>query len=156
MFKLGLSLDRPGTGATGPTSEGQPPTVEAIEGSMAEIVTHTQSVQISLVGSGAYDGTYLVQSADMAAGPVNLVPPLLSGDADPTVGEVLTIVPGLWVYDGENTEPVPSWTCSGAGSVSGLTYTIVAEDAGATLTVTEQVVGGNGTRFAVSNPVLVG
>lgn len=120
-----------------------------------EIVTSGSTVSVSISDSSAYDGTYTFAAAALDSGPVNLVPPVLNTDGSPEVGQTLSVSPGLWVYDGDNTAPLVTTTVSGAGPLTDLSYDILPADAGTTLTATEELIGDNGTRTALSNDVTV-
>jgi len=73
----------------------------AIEPNGTVSVTDTGSGQFTYTVSGGtpYDGSYLVDPALLASGPINLVPPAIAGT--PAVGQTATkTLPGLWLYDG--------------------------------------------------------
>ena len=90
-----------------------------------------------------YVGLYSIDAG--ATAPINLNTPNIDGT--PTVGEALTVQPGLWMYDAEGVAPVLTvqWLRDGA-AISGATnttYTLVSADAGTTITVRETVTQTN-------------
>lgn len=62
-----------------------------------EVISGADPVEIIVTAPAIYAGTYSVLQADLAAGPVNLVPPQLSVAAE--VGESMGYTPGLWAFD---------------------------------------------------------
>ena len=111
-----------------------------------------ENVEITITGTASADGTYVVDQSALAAGPVNLVPPALPAGVA-TAGDSLAITPGLWVYDIDNGMPTIGYVHDGSGSISGLGYLSGPADAGATITVTEQVSQGGVQASATSNAV---
>jgi len=112
---------------------------------------------------GAYDagngpGVFVVDSADKDAGPVNLVPPQISGGDNLTAGASVVTTPGLWIYDGDATMPTTSyrWLRNGAPipDETGTSYIVQAADVGQQVSVEEISAASNGTRAAISAPIL--
>lgn len=114
-------------------------------------------LSISISGTSIYNGVYIVDPADLHAGPVNLAPPVIIGP--PETGAVLAAQPGLWIYETAATPPVESyvWLRDGApiSAATGSTYTMGTEDAGAVLSVVEQLTDTTGTHGAESAGLMV-
>jgi hypothetical protein len=53
-----------------------------------------------------YSGTYIVDTTDLATGPVNLVPPVLMHDGSPALSEVVFSRPGLWILNSRSSVAV--------------------------------------------------
>lgn len=139
--------------------DGNQPATLTLDGSTAEVETTESSVTITISGSsgGMYDGVYVVNVSDLAAGPVNLVPAQIAGTPEP--GQDLTITPGVWVHDGDNATPVLSyrWQRDGVdiAGATGPAHTLQAADAGTAVTCTETATGVNGTRVQSSNAIAI-
>lgn len=135
------------------------PAALTLDASTAEIETTETTVTITITGSpgGIYDGVYTVNVADLAAGPVNLVPARITGTAQ--TGQVLTVIPGVWVHDGSNATPALSyvWQQDGANiaGAAGTTYTLQTADAGTSITCVETAAGVNGTRVLASGAIAI-
>ena len=99
----------------------------------------------------------LVSRADLTAGPVNLVPPVVTGSAD--VGETLTADGGLWIYAEADPDPALSYQwMRGAAPISGATglvYVVDPADAGAAITVVETATSGAKTAMAISGAITI-
>ena len=96
----------------------------------------------------AYAGEYRISAADLATGPVNLVPPQIAGT--PAPGGALTVVPGLWAHD-EAAGPVTFSRQWMRGDVpidgaDGNTRTVAAEDFVEGLRLVRSATNGAGTR----------
>lgn len=108
--------------------------------------------------AGNSPGIFVVNSTDMDVGPVNLVPPQISGGDNLTVGAAADAAPGLWVYDGDITAPTPSyrWLRNGIPIIgeTGTRYILQAEDVGQQVTVEEKSTASSGARVAISAPIL--
>ena len=104
---------------------------------------------------GTWPVVVLVSS--LTAAPVNLVRPEISGGA--SIGDVLTVTPGLWVYDESMGEPVLSyqWRRNGViiAGAAAANYTLVAANAGCTLTVVETATSGSASASVVSPGVSI-
>ena len=113
----------------------------------------TGELTITISAPSAYAGSYVTDTALMAAGPVNLVSPAISGV--PAVGETLSAVPGLWIYDGDATPPLIAvqWRRDGADLLgeTAATYQVVAADQNASIDLVETADGGAG----VASPAIV-
>lgn len=139
----------------------QAPKIEITLSGDARVETADGLVDLTLTGSDLFDGTYPVDTAVLAGGPVNLVPPQLVVDSTAEVGQTLTIRPGLWAYDGKTPAPAVSYLSTGTGDITGLSYLIAPADSGTIVTVVEEAAtpGGavpqasNGISIAVSQTV---
>ena len=120
-----------------------------------EITIDDGVVTLTLTSPAIYAGTYTVDSTALASGPVNIVPPVLSGT--PAVGETLTLTPGLWVYDAAAGTPVVTYPAPAGLTLDtdGASYVVQPEDAGTALSVTERATDSNGTRTVQSNGLAV-
>ncbi len=121
----------------------------------AELVVSEGVFSITVSGSQDHDGTYVVSTADLAAGPVCLTPPQVSGF--PAIGAALAVVPGLWLHD--TTIPTPTlsyaWTRDGI-AIAGATstgYTVASADTETALSVVETAADASGTVSAASPTV---
>lgn len=118
----------------------------------------TGTIDITVTDPAAFAGAWQVATADLAGGPVNLVPPAVSGTL--AIGQVLTALPGLWVYDTGAGVPVEGyqWRRNGAdiAGATGTTHAVVAADIGPALAVAETLTDGYGQRTAVSAAVSSG
>ena len=103
---------------------------------------------VTVIEPAAYAGEYDVQIAQLTEGPVNLVPPQISGTAT-----TLTLLPGLWAFDDAAPLTVARQWMRGTTPIEGATgesYTVVADDAAQTLSVVETASTSAGTREAAS------
>ena len=57
----------------------------------------TGEITLTVIEPAQFAGTYVVSTADLALGPVNLAPPIIEGGT--AAGDTVTAVPGLWAYD---------------------------------------------------------
>lgn len=104
-----------------------------------------------------YVGTFTVTPADMADGPDNVITPTQTGTG--TVGEDVTLDPGLWVNLESAGNAILSWTLfAGATEITGIngdTYTVQAGDAGKSLTWHVTCEDANGERTIITNAIAV-
>ena len=112
----------------------------------------TGVIDITVTTPAEFAGTYQASMTDLTGGPVNLVPPSITGQV--IDGQVLTGHGGLWIYDTGAGLPVQSWQWQrgGAdilGATSG-TYTVTAADSGQAITLVETQTDGFGQRSATS------
>lgn len=109
-------------------------------------------IDIAVAQPSSFAGTYTADLRDLTDGPVNLVPPAISGA--PEAGETLTAADGLWIYDGTAGPPSQTlqWQRGGVdiAGATGSNYTVQAADVGAGLRVIEMLTDANGSRSAPS------
>ena len=119
------------------------------------LVVHSETglIDITITDPAAFAGAYQVDTNALLSGPVNLVPPTITGTV--AVGETLTASQGLWVYDLSAGAPVQSWQWQRAGSaIAGATqttYVVQSGDIGTGVSVLEIQNDTSGQRFAQSN-----
>lgn len=106
-------------------------------------------------------GTYTVQHADLAAGPVWLARPVLSLTTDALPRAIVTVTPGVYVYDPDLGEVTVTQGMHNTGTLlagtSGLTYVITETDRGDPLAYRQTATQPGGkSRTAISDvlPVL--
>ena len=130
-------------------------TIALLPDNTLELNTATGLIDITITSPAMFAGTVQADTADLLGGPVNLVPPSISGTfAD---GQVLTAVQGLWIYDIGAGGLTQSWQWRRDGvDISGATaatYTVQAADLAASVDVVEIRSDGFGTRLAASAAV---
>jgi len=112
-------------------------------------------IDITVTQPAGFAGTRQADTSDLATGPVNLVPPVISGTPDP--GQVLSAANGLWIYDRGAGTPVQSWQWRRDGAdiatETGASYTAVAGDSATAITVVETMTDAFGSRGATSAAV---
>ncbi|MBU2994056.1 Ig-like domain-containing protein [Octadecabacter sp. 1_MG-2023] len=113
-------------------------------------------LEVTITTPDIFAGTYQVDLTNLAAGPISVLDPLISGLADQ--GEVLT-ADALWIYDPDNGVPTISyqWMRDGV-AISGevaQTYTVTNADVGTTLSVISTATDANGTNLTTSAPQLI-
>jgi len=123
------------------------------------VTAETGQVEITVTAPSAFAGTWMVDTGDLLGGPINLVPPAITGLV--SEGEVLTAEGGLWIYDTGSGLPVQGWQWRRGGAVipgaTGMTYTVTAADVGGSgLTVGQTLTDGFGQREALSGVVGAG
>ncbi|WP_299819474.1 hypothetical protein [uncultured Jannaschia sp.] len=134
-----------------PSQELPVPEILFPEDGTIEIKAHDGVVTLTVTESGAYDGEYEVDTAELAAkDAINLKPAVISGDA--IMGSTLTATPGLWVYDGANPAPMimAEWRKDDTpiADATGSTYTL-ADDYEASITYGETL----GNAYQISNAI---
>ena len=112
----------------------------------------TGVIDITVTTPVEFAGTFQVNLSDLNGGPVNLVPPSISGTV--AVGQVLTATGGLWIYDTSANQPLASWQWRRLGvDIPGettTTYTVQASDIGLGLSIRETETDDFGQRTAES------
>ncbi len=114
----------------------------------------TGALDIMVTTPAEFAGTYQVDVADLISGPVNLVPPTVSGTF--AAGQTLTATGGLWIFDAAAGQPLTSWQWLRAGTteIPGATsasYTVQASDIGLGVSARETETDGSGQRSAESS-----
>ncbi|MEM9844088.1 MAG: Ig-like domain-containing protein [Pseudomonadota bacterium] len=119
-----------------------------------EIEANSGLLEVVITDPAEYAGTYSPNLDNTASGPINLVAPSVLGIL--TVGETLTGLAGLWLYDSNANSSEPAITYQwkrGGVNIAGATdstYVLQAADAGDTITVEETATGVNGSRSVTS------
>lgn len=117
------------------------------------VTAETGLIDITVTDPAEFAGSWQVSVADLGGGPINLMPPTISGTV--AEGQTLTANGGLWVYDPGVGPPVQAWQWRrGGADIAGetaSTYAVQAGDAG--LSALETLTDGNGQRVA-SSPVV--
>ena len=118
----------------------------------------TGAIDITVTQPPEFAGTYQTNTADLALGPVNLVPPGTSGSV--VAGQVLTAEDGLWIFETAAGAPAQGWQWRRDGvdiaGATGASYTVQAGDMGQALTVAETQTDTFGQRSAESTPADAG
>ena len=98
-------------------------------------------ITLTVSGSLHHDGTYTMSTDDLGPVPFCLKAPLLSGEAE--IGTTVTVIPGLWLYDGSvpGFELAYEWQLDGVAVGTGLSYEAQSADAGGTLMAVESLTG---------------
>lgn len=143
-----------------PTPEPQPDTIQLVAAPDATLLAVPASgdpVTITVSAPELYAGSYSVVPGDLAAGPVCLVPPAISGLG--LAGEILTAVPGLWVNDATAGAMTLAgeWQADGTpiAGATATTYQVQLSDQGKSLAYVETRQDANGSRSRGSNPIAV-
>lgn len=114
-------------------------------------------LSITITGTPDFDGTYVIDTPDLALGPVNLVRPAVLGLDQ--VGEELQVRAGLWAYEDNGAEPIFGYQwyrdSTAISAADGLTYTVDVADEGSTLSVIEVAVGTNGNTIAQTDGLAI-
>ncbi len=126
------------------------------EGDVVFVAGRAQ-ITLTISSPAEYAGTYVVDPSELANGAVNLVPPVISGaTSDSTaVGQELSAVPGLWVYDDKSTPPelTSGWYRDGVPIPDAVaqTYVLQDTDVGTDIGYTEIYSGPDATVVAESS-----
>lgn len=127
-------------------------TITTLSDNTLVVNAETGVIDITLSAPAEYAGSYQVNTADLAGGPINLVAPTLTGTV--ATGQVLNATDGLWIYDSSAGTVVRNWQWRRAGSdipgETGATYTVQNGDAGPGISVLETLSDGFGQRSAES------
>lgn len=138
-----------------------------------EISAISGDLTVTVTAPSEYAGTYTTDTdgtplnpASLATGPQCLVAPVIAGDGSPSVGETLTSIPGLWIYDDANGSPsvAAQWQSDTNGNgnfvaIGGATansLTLSGAEDGDTVRMIETATDLAGVRGAVSNALAVG
>ena len=118
-------------------------------------VTATGVIDITVTEPATFAGTYGVDTAALAGGPLNLVPPAIAGT--PADGAVLNAAGGLWVHETGAGVPSQGWQWQRGGAdipgATGPNYTVTAADLGQNLAAVETLGDAFGQRSAASAPL---
>lgn len=143
-----------------PDPEPQPDTLQLVslpDATMQIVSPGDAPFTVTVSEPAAYAGSYDVLPADLAQGPICLVPPAISGFG--LVDEMLTVRPGLWIQDLDAGALTLSgqWQADGVAlnGQTGLTYQIQMADQGRTLTYVETCQDNHGNRQSGANMVEV-
>lgn len=108
-------------------------------------------LDITVTTPAEFAGTYQIDTGSLAGGPVNLVPPTVTGTV--AQGQALTADPGLWVHDAAGA-PAQSlqWLSGGADipGATGNTYIVQPGDIGPGMSVRETQTDSFGQRSVTS------
>ncbi|MEY1556930.1 hypothetical protein AB3Y40_14975 [Yoonia sp. R2331] len=102
-----------------------------------EITAEAGALTITVLPPSPFAGTYETTTDALALGPVNLVPPVISGAAN--VGEVLTATLGFWIFDASLAPPVSTiqWRSNGTAIPGETATTLTLQNAGVDVSLTE-------------------
>ena len=148
---------------TSPDEDGQPPQVPVApiilntDAGTLEVILESQTSTFTVVTPAQFAGAYPVIIADLAAGPVNLVPPRQLVPSV-TEGADLNARSGLWLFDADHPTLSHQWQRNGLDipGATGLSYTTQGADVGAEITVLETAVQPEtGSRVQVSDTAAV-
>jgi hypothetical protein len=137
-----------------------------ISGGEFEINNATGMIDVTITTPPQYAGNYITNTANLAAGPVNLVLPVIVDNGTPENGETLTVIPGLWIYDPDNgglSSPSCQWQSDTLGDatfadIAGATsasFTLTVTEQGDDVHVVETLADNNGSRSVNSAAVSV-
>jgi len=154
VYTVENSLGRTDTGEVAVTVEAPTQTlsVNVTPENTLEVTAEAGVVEINVTEPPEFGGSYIFDTADLAAGPVNLVQPGVTGPfAD---GATVSAVPGLWVVDtGAGTlAKTYQWFRDAVpiGGATSETYTVAGADLGPGLRVNETLTDAFGARTAES------
>ena len=127
-------------------------------GSEADITTNGTTLTIIIASPSPYAGTYTVTIADLASGPVNIFPAVISGAS--AYGSTLTEgLPGIWVNDAALGVPTIArkWRAGVAdiSGATGATYQTIIGQVGQSVNLYETVTDSGGSRSQASNGIIV-
>ncbi|MEL6643265.1 MAG: hypothetical protein AAFQ79_04960 [Pseudomonadota bacterium] len=112
-----------------------------------EIDTDADAITVTVTGPELYRGSWTVQTADLDAGPVALLSPRISGSV--TAGATVSVIPGLWIYDGSFAAPTHAyqWFIDGTLQVgeTGSDLVVPAGAEGALVALTDTATDANGS-----------
>ena len=154
VYEIADVLDQRQTGQINITiSEiGSSLTVDVEPDNTLSVTADTGPVTVDVTQPSSLAGSYTFDTSDLSTGPVNLAVPTLSGTF--SVGNVVTVDPGLWAYDSQATAPTQSYQWRRGGvDISGATaasYTVQSADLGPGISVVETAANSTGTRSAQS------
>lgn len=123
-------------------------------------------IEVTISMPADYAGTYTTNTANLASGPINLVPPAIVNSGAVIAGETLSAIPGLWLYDPDIGGLGPStyqWQVDASGNAEytdlvGATtsnYTVTHGETGSSVRIVETLSDGAGATTAVSSEVSI-
>ena len=134
-------------------AQGSSLTLTPLADGTIEIDTDADALTIMVTAPAFYQGSWSVALADLDNGPVSLVAPGISGSI--ASGATLSVVPGLWVYDGTHAAPVHAyqWSLDGAplSGETGTTLVVPTITADSVVTLTDTATDGHGSTSVNSN-----
>lgn len=137
--------------------QGPVPAFLGLAGGTVGVVTGPSLLTITVSGGTSQDGSYAVDPALLANGPVNLCPPTIGGT--PAVGAALTSSPGLWVYDSARGLPNVGYQWQADGTaIPGATsagYTVSSDAADKDVRLAVSATQAAGARIALSNALSI-
>ncbi len=106
-----------------------------------------ESIEIVVVGTAQYDGTYAPTAGDLRGGPFALAAPSVSGMTN--IGDPLTVLDGLWISRTGTLTLTRQWQRDEVdiAGATGPTHVVASADVGAALTV--EVTANDGQAAAV-------
>lgn len=129
--------------------------IDKVEGNTLLVDAELGLINITIIDPVEFAGTMSFETALLAAGPVNLIAPSVTGLAE--LGGVLTASEGLWINDPSHAPLTQGWQWQRNGSdISGATlptYTLGAADVAQALSVVETLSDSAGSRSASSLPI---
>ena len=129
--------------------------VEGTPENTLKVLAELGQIDVTITTPANFAGTHQFNTSDLAAGPVNLVAPAISGVA--ALGETLTATEGLWSFDTDAGDPSRAWQWTrNGGDISGATgpaYTLIAADVGQGIAAVESLTDAYGARSVASAPV---
>lgn len=152
VYEIADPLDQRRTAQINVTISEPQLSIETLPNNTLTVNAETGLIEIAVTEPPEFAGSWQVDTADLAQGPLNLVPPTISGSV--TAGQSLTSTPGLWIYDLAAGLPTRSWQwlVSGTeiGGATGTAYTVQPSDIGAGLSARETQADAFGQRNAES------
>lgn len=118
------------------------------------INAETGLLDITVTTPPEFAGVYQIDTGDLAGGPINLVPPKITGTV--SQGQTLSTEVGLWAHDASGAPAQSLQWLSGGVDISGATgttYVVQSGDIGLGLSVREALTDNFGQRFVVSAAV---
>lgn len=155
LYEVADDVDQRRTGQINVTISDSELAINTLPDNTMIVVAAEGAIDLTVTQPNAFAGTISFDMSDLQSGPVNLSPPQINGIAQ--VGQELSAEAGLWAYDPNIGEPVQSWQWQRGGvdiaGATGASYTVVAADGGADLSVLETQTDAQGQRSATSPTV---
>lgn len=121
-----------------------------------DITPNSGMIRFEIDQPNEYQGSYVVNPAELAQGPICLVPPVIAGE--PVDGVTLTATPGLWISLSETVTRSGEWLRDGvviADANQDTRAVSAAQDGGSCLSYRETVTDDAGSRQSVSSELAV-